>query len=239
MLFRSRSTLSFAVGFSVITVLHIVVGEMAPKTRLDMKNLSKAHRKLVPCTPPLLPEEKLNFTREDNATKFGGTSCEHWVFAYFLLNQINIAEPMVDNGVDCLIEKEDEQEQEEYERSEELKRLDATRWTLQKELEKEIRDANALRDENKNLSYSFDKLQREHDFVTEKLQAADLHVEMLEKTHRAARESLKAAEEEKFQAERAVRNAKTDAEMALKRKESEAISENRAQIGRASCRERV
>ena len=73
-----------------------------------MKNLSKAHRKLVPCTPPLLPEEKLNFTREDNATKFGGTSCEHWVFAYFLLNQINIAEPMVDNGVDCLIEKEDE-----------------------------------------------------------------------------------------------------------------------------------
>ena len=123
---------------------------------------------------------------------------------------------------------EDEEKQEEYERSEELKRLDATRWTLQKELEKEIRDANELRDENKNLSYSFDKLQREHDFVTEKLQAADLHVEMLEKTHRAARESLKAAEEEKFQAERAVRNAKTDAEMALKRKESEAISENRA-----------
>lgn len=121
-----------------------------------------------------------------------------------------------------------ERKQEEYERSEELKRLDATRWTLQKELEKEIRDANALRDENKNISYAFDKLKREHDFTEEKLQAADLHLEMLEKTHRAAREALKLAEEEKFQAERAVRNAKTDAEMALKRKESAAISENRA-----------
>lgn len=121
-----------------------------------------------------------------------------------------------------------EQKQEEYERSEELKRLDATRWTLQKELEKEIRDANELRDENKNISYAFDKLKREHDFTEEKLQAADLHLEMLEKTHRAAREALKSAEEEKFQAERAVRNAKTDAEMALKRKESAAISENRA-----------
>ena len=121
-----------------------------------------------------------------------------------------------------------ERKQEEYERSEELKRLDATRWTLQKELEKEIRDANALRDENKNISYAFDKLKREHDFTEEKLQAADLHLEMLEKTHRAAREALKSAEEEKFQAERAVRNAKTDAEMALKRKESAAISENRA-----------
>jgi hypothetical protein len=121
-----------------------------------------------------------------------------------------------------------ERDQEEFERSEELKRLDATRWTLQKELEKEIRDANALRDENKNISYSFDKLKREHEFTKEKLQAADLHLEMLEKTHRAAREALKAAEEEKFQAERAVRNAKTDAEMALKRKESAAISENRA-----------
>jgi hypothetical protein len=121
-----------------------------------------------------------------------------------------------------------ERKQEEYERSEELKRLDATRWTLQKELEKEIRDANALRDENKNISYTFDKLKREHDFTEEKLQAADLHLEMLEKTHRAAREALKLAEEEKFQAERAVRNAKTDAEMALKRKESAAISENRA-----------
>ena len=121
-----------------------------------------------------------------------------------------------------------ERDQEEFERSEELKRLDATRWTLQKELEKEIRDANALRDENKNISYSFDKLKREHEFTKEKLQAADLHLEMLEKTHRAAREALKAAEEEKFQAERAVRNAKTDAEMAWKRKESAAISENRA-----------
>ena len=121
-----------------------------------------------------------------------------------------------------------EQKQEEYERSEELKRLDATRWTLQKELEKGIRDANELRDENKNISYAFDKLKREHDFTEEKLQAADLHLEMLEKTHRAAREALKSAEEEKFQAERAVRNAKTDAEMALKRKESAAISENRA-----------
>ncbi len=121
-----------------------------------------------------------------------------------------------------------ERKQEEYERSEELKRLDATRWTLQKELEKEIRDANALRDENKNISYAFDKLKREHAFTEEKLQAADLHLEMLEKTHRAAREALKSAEEEKFQAERAVRNAKTDAEMALKRKESAAISENRA-----------
>jgi hypothetical protein len=69
---------------------------------------SSSAKKLVPCTPPLMEKEKFNFTREDNSTKFGGTSCEHWVYAYFLSNKINIAEPFVDNGVDCLIERENE-----------------------------------------------------------------------------------------------------------------------------------
>ena len=86
-----------------------------------------------------------------------------------------------------------EEKQEEYERSEELKRLDATRWTLQKNSRKKFEAANALRDENKNLSYSFDKLQREHDFVTEKLQAADLHVEMLEKNAQSGERIVKSS----------------------------------------------
>ena len=120
-----------------------------------------------------------------------------------------------------------EVEEDDYERSEELKRLDATRWTLQKELEREIADANMLRDRNKKLSHEMDKLKREYSYAQEKLEAQDLHLEMLEKTHRSARETLKAAEEEKFQAERAIRNAKTDAEMAVKRKDSQAVIENR------------
>jgi len=65
-------------------------------------------KKLIPCTPPLMDEEKFNCKREDNSTKFGGTSCEHWVLAYFLSKNINVAEPKVDNGVDLLIEKNGE-----------------------------------------------------------------------------------------------------------------------------------
>jgi chromosome segregation ATPase len=84
-----------------------------------------------------------------------------------------------------------------------------------------------LRDRNKKLSHEMDKLKREYSYAQEKLEAQDLHLEMLEKTHRSARETLKAAEEEKFQAERAIRNAKTDAEMAVKRKDSQAVIENR------------
>lgn len=61
--------------------------------------------RLVPCMPPLLEEETQPLSREDGFTKFGGTACENIVKAYFLSQNINIAEPHVDDGVDLLIEK--------------------------------------------------------------------------------------------------------------------------------------
>lgn len=63
--------------------------------------------RLVPCMPPLLDEETKPLSREDGQTKFGGTACELLVKAYFLAQNINIAEPHVDDGVDLLIEKSD------------------------------------------------------------------------------------------------------------------------------------
>ena len=62
-------------------------------------------QRLVPCMPPLLEEETKPLSREDGFTKFGGTACENLVKAYFLSQNINIAEPHVDDGVDLLIEK--------------------------------------------------------------------------------------------------------------------------------------
>ena len=55
--------------------------------------------------PPLMEEETKPLSREDGFTKFGGTACENLVKAYFLSQNINIAEPHVDDGVDLLIEK--------------------------------------------------------------------------------------------------------------------------------------
>ena len=62
-------------------------------------------KRLVPCMPPLMEEETKPLSREDGTTKFGGTACENIVKAYFLSQNINIAEPHVDDGVDLLIEK--------------------------------------------------------------------------------------------------------------------------------------
>ena len=62
-------------------------------------------QRLVPCMPPLLEEETKPLSREDGFTKFGGTACENLVKTYFLSQNINIAEPHVDDGVDLLIEK--------------------------------------------------------------------------------------------------------------------------------------
>ena len=62
-------------------------------------------QRLVPCMPPFVDEETKPLSREDGFTKFGGTACENLVKAYFLSQNINIAEPHVDDGVDLLIEK--------------------------------------------------------------------------------------------------------------------------------------
>ena len=55
--------------------------------------------------PPLLAEETKPLSRENGFTSFGGTACENIVKSYFLSQNVNIAEPHVDNGVDILIEK--------------------------------------------------------------------------------------------------------------------------------------
>ena len=54
--------------------------------------------------PPLL-ECETKPLGENGLTSFGGTACENLVKSYFLLKNINIAEPHVDDGVDLLIEK--------------------------------------------------------------------------------------------------------------------------------------
>ena len=63
-------------------------------------------QRLNPCMPPLLEEETIPLSRENGGTNYGGTACENLVKSYFLMNQINIGEPYVDDGVDLLIEKE-------------------------------------------------------------------------------------------------------------------------------------
>ena len=62
--------------------------------------------RLIPCMPPLLEEETKPLSREDSSTKYGGTACENIVRAYFLAQNINVAEPDVDDGVDILVERE-------------------------------------------------------------------------------------------------------------------------------------
>ena len=68
-------------------------------------NRSPNAQRVVPCMPPLLEEETKPLSREDGSTNFGGTACENVVKAYFLSQNINIAEPHVDDGVDLLIQK--------------------------------------------------------------------------------------------------------------------------------------
>ena len=73
-----------------------------------MGDRSPNAQRLVPCMPPLMEEETKPLSREDGLTKFGGTACENVVKAYFLSQNINTAEPHVDDGVDLLIEKSEE-----------------------------------------------------------------------------------------------------------------------------------
>ena len=62
-------------------------------------------QRLVPCMPPLMEEETKPLSRQDGFAQSGGTACETLVKTYFLSQNINVAEPHVDNGVDLLIEK--------------------------------------------------------------------------------------------------------------------------------------
>ena len=55
--------------------------------------------------PPLLQEETKPLSRKNGHTSFGGTACENIIKSYFLSNNINVAEPHVDDGVDLLIKK--------------------------------------------------------------------------------------------------------------------------------------
>jgi hypothetical protein len=66
---------------------------------------SSNSQRVKPCMPPLLQEETKPLSRENGSTAFGGTACENIVKSYFLSNNINIAEPHVDEGVDLLIKK--------------------------------------------------------------------------------------------------------------------------------------
>ena len=68
-------------------------------------SISPNAQRLVPCMPPLMEEETIPLDRADGGVRYGGTACENLVKAYFLSQNINIAEPHVDDGVDLLIEK--------------------------------------------------------------------------------------------------------------------------------------
>jgi len=58
-------------------------------------------QRLKPCMPPLLEEETLNSVIP---ATYSGTACENLVKTYFLMKNVNIAEPNVDDGVDLLIQ---------------------------------------------------------------------------------------------------------------------------------------
>ena len=64
-------------------------------------------RRLIPCMPVFLEEEKIPLDRSKNITKFGGTACEHAMMMFLLSQTINCAEPFVDEGADLLVEKGD------------------------------------------------------------------------------------------------------------------------------------
>lgn len=68
----------------------------------------KPPRRLVPCMPPLLEQEKKPIGGDTSHKSFSGSSCENIIKSYFLSKRINVAEPIVDDGVDLLIEKPEE-----------------------------------------------------------------------------------------------------------------------------------
>lgn len=59
---------------------------------------------IIPIMPPLLNEEFCK-QEEDNSNTFNGLSCENIVKGYFLSKGLNVAEPILDDGVDLLIER--------------------------------------------------------------------------------------------------------------------------------------
>lgn len=61
--------------------------------------------RLVPCMPPLLEEESINCSSSNGDTMYAGKACQTLVQTYFLSNRINVSEPVVDPGVDILVEK--------------------------------------------------------------------------------------------------------------------------------------
>lgn len=62
-------------------------------------------QRLVPCMPPFLEEEEQNYSSAGGQTMYGGKACEDIVTSYFLSNNVNVAKPFIDTGVDLLIEK--------------------------------------------------------------------------------------------------------------------------------------
>ena len=66
---------------------------------------SKNSERMIPIMPPFLEEEKIPLDRSKGTTKFGGTACEHAMMMFLLSQRINCAEPLVDDGVDLLVEK--------------------------------------------------------------------------------------------------------------------------------------
>jgi len=57
---------------------------------------------IPPTMPPLLQEEKVILADPN----YSGISCQSFVMGYLTMNQINVAEPKVDTGVDLLVEKQ-------------------------------------------------------------------------------------------------------------------------------------
>ena len=64
-------------------------------------------KKISPCMPPMLEVEKIPLSRSKNGTKFGGTACEKYMTMFLLSQNINCAEPLVDEGADLLVDRGD------------------------------------------------------------------------------------------------------------------------------------
>ena len=72
---------------------------------MSRSKYGRPSQRLVPCMPPLMQEETIPLNKLAGEQRYVGVACENLVKAYLLSQNMNIAEPNLDNGVDLLIQK--------------------------------------------------------------------------------------------------------------------------------------
>ena len=83
---------------------------------------SRPSRRVVPCMPPMLEEEKIPLINTD--TGYGGSACENAIAMFLLSQKINCAQPTVDEGADLLVEKGDKWQKAQVKKIQYINQLD-------------------------------------------------------------------------------------------------------------------